>query len=84
MIDAQASMGLYRLYEKEWEAHVKQKVYSSAKKRAEQDVQNLRKMNAFLGKSDSADRQQKLNKKQKFKKSFQNQQQVTKKPKLSW
>ena len=50
MIDAQASMGLYRLYEKEWEAHVKQKVYSSAKKRAEQDVQNLRKMNAFLGK----------------------------------
>ena len=23
VVDAQASMGLYRLYEKEWEAHVK-------------------------------------------------------------
>ena len=38
VIDAQASIGLYRLYEKEWENHIKQKVYSDARKCAEQDV----------------------------------------------
>lgn len=69
MIDAQASMALYRLYEKEWEAHIKQKVYSSAKKRAEQDVLDLRKMNAFVGKPVDA-KEEKLSKKQRFKKSF--------------
>jgi len=71
VVDAQASIGLYRLHEKEWENHVKQKVYSNAKKRAEHDVQNLRKMNSFLGKEETEDNSdKKLNKKQRFKKSF--------------
>jgi len=63
---------LYRLYEKEWENHVKQKVYSNAKKRAEQEGKSLRKMQSFLGKEIDEAARKKLNKKQRFKKSFQN------------
>ena len=35
VIDAQASIGLYRLHEREWENHIKQKAYSDVRKQAE-------------------------------------------------
>ena len=73
VVDAQASLGLYRLYEKDWENHVKQKAYSSARKLVEKDVQDLRKMNKFFGTQSGAkeavSQAKKLSKK-RFKKSF--------------
>ena len=42
MIDAKASMALYRLSEQELETHVKHKHYTHAKKEAEQDVHRLK------------------------------------------
>jgi hypothetical protein len=41
---------LYRINEKDWENHVKQKSYSDARKRAEEDVKSLKSMSSFLGK----------------------------------
>lgn len=59
MIDAKASMALYRISEQEWEAHIKQQQYSHAKQQAEHDVHRLRN-NLFSGREDK-----KLNKKAK-------------------
>ena len=49
VIDARASLALYRIREKEWENYIKQKFanqYSNAKQKMEQD---LSKINGFFG-----------------------------------
>ena len=50
VVDARAALGLYRIVEKEWENHVKQKSYNDVRKRAEQDVKQIQTMSKFLGK----------------------------------
>ena len=50
VVDARAALALYRIVEKEWENHVKQKSYNDVRKRAEQDVKQIRTMSKFLGK----------------------------------
>jgi hypothetical protein len=49
VIDAKAALALYRINEKEWENHAKQKSYSNARRRAEDDVDQLKKMGSFMG-----------------------------------
>jgi len=46
VIDARASMALYRIVEKEWENQIKQK-YSLVKEQVEKDVKRI---NNFFGK----------------------------------
>jgi hypothetical protein len=50
VIDAKAALALYRINEKDWENHVKQKSYSDARKRAEEDVKSMKSMSSFVGK----------------------------------
>ncbi len=50
MIDAKAALALYRINEKDWENHAKQKSYSNARKRAEEDVKSMKSMSSFIGK----------------------------------
>jgi len=50
VVDARAALLLYRINEKDWENHAKQKSYSSARRRAESDVKELSKMSKFVGK----------------------------------
>ena len=42
VIDARAALALYRINEKEWENHVKQKSYSQKHKLAENDIKQLK------------------------------------------
>ena len=42
MIDARAALALYRINEKEWENHVKQKSYSQKHKLAENDIKKFK------------------------------------------
>ena len=77
---------MYRLFEKEWEEHVKEKTQKNAKKRERQDTYNSKSMSAFLGNPNTASDAKKENKK-RFKKSFQRDQEAAgnfKKPKIIW
>ena len=51
VIDAKAALALYRINEKDWENHVKQKSYSNARKRADEDIKSMKSMSSFIGKS---------------------------------
>ena len=86
VVDAQASIGLYRLFEKEWEDYVKEKFQKDAKKKEKRDAYNSKSMSAFLGKP-IASADAKRESKKRFKKSFQRDQEAAgnlKKPKIIW
>jgi RNA exonuclease 4 len=63
VIDARASMALYRINEEDWESTMKQKNHVEQRKRAEHDVKNMRnhssKMSSFFGNNPEVKREKK-------------------------
>ena len=47
VVDARAALALYRINEKDWENTLKQKSYTNARKRAENDIKEFKKMSSF-------------------------------------